>query len=85
MTVDRSHQGSGEPAVFGFIISPSDTDYLPFVPRAVYVGGSGTLAVLTAGGDIVILVGTLVGTILPIRVIKVFATGTTASNLVGFY
>lgn len=85
MTVDRSLQGSGEPAVFAFPISPSDADYLPFVPRAVYVGGSGNLAVMTAGLDIVVLVGVAVGSVLPVRVIKVFATGTTATNLVGFY
>lgn len=83
--LDRSGQGSGEPAVFAFNMSPSDLAYQPFLSRAVYVGGGGNLAILTAGGDIVILVAVVAGTVLPIRVAKVFATGTTASNLVGFY
>ena len=83
--IDRSGQGSGEPAVFAFPISPSDVSYLPYLPRAIYVGASGNLAVLTAGGDIVILAAAVAGSILPIRVVKVFATGTTASSLVGFY
>lgn len=83
--IDRSGQGSGEPAVAGFLINPSDTEYLPFVPRAVYVGVSGNLAIMMYTGDILILTGVVAGSVLPIRVVKVFSSNTTASNLVGFY
>ena len=83
--IDRSGQGSGEPAVFGFNISPSDVSYLPFVPRAIYVGGSGDVALMMPGGDIVLLTGTVQGSVLPVRAVKVFSTGTTATNLVGLY
>jgi len=83
--IDRAGQGSGEPAVFGFNINLSDIDYLPFVTRAIYVGGSGNVALMTFGQDIVIFVGAVAGTILPIRAVKVFATNTTAVNLVGLY
>lgn len=83
--IDRSGQGSGEPANAGFNIGLSDTNYLPFVPRAVYIGASGNLAVMLVSGDIVILVGVVAGTILPIRIVKAFSTGTTAGNLVGLY
>ena len=82
---DRTGNGSGAPATFGFLISPSDNQYLPVVPRAVYVGGSGNVAVLLYGGDVVIFVGAVAGTILPIRPAKVFSTSTTATNLVGLY
>ena len=83
--IDRSGQGSGEPAVFGFNIAPSDVQYLPFVPRAIYVGGSGDVAIMMPGGDIVLLTGAVQGSVLPVRAIKVFFTGTTATNLVGLY
>lgn len=82
---DRSGQGSGEPALGGFIISPSDGAYLPTVPRAIYVGGAGNLAFMTIRGEVLIFVGVVAGTIIPVRAVKVFSTNTTASNLVGLY
>jgi hypothetical protein len=85
MIKDVSGQGVGQPAIAGFNIGPNDVSYLPFIPRAVYVGGQGNLAVMMFDGSIIMLAGVVAGTLLPIRVLKVFATGTTASNLVGLY
>lgn len=83
--IDKSHQGSGEPAVAGFVISPDDLSTLPFVPRAIYVGGSGDIAAMLFTGDIIVFTNAVAGTVLPLRVVKVFRTGTTATNLIGLY
>jgi hypothetical protein len=85
MVMDRSGQGSGEPAIAGFTIGPSDAQYLPYVTRALYVGNAGNIAVLMFDGSIIVFTNAVAGTILPIRVVKIFNTGTTASNLVGLF
>lgn len=61
-------------------VTPSDTADLPFISRAVYVGTPGDLHVLTLEGQDVTykdLTGTKV-----LRVARVFATGTTASDII---
>ncbi|HBY59942.1 MAG TPA: hypothetical protein DEH78_08965 [Solibacterales bacterium] len=69
-------------------VTPSDSTTFSPVPRALYVGGTGDLTVIGAGDD----TGTPVtfstvpaGTLLPIAVSKVMATGTSASNIVAVY
>lgn len=47
--------------------------------RALYVGGAGDIAVVMKNGDEVTFSGVAAGTLLPIRVTKVKATGTTAT------
>ena len=69
----------------GFAITPSNTDDLPNVTTAIYVGGAGALAVILADGTELTLTAVPVGTWLWLRVMRVKATGTVASNLVGFY
>lgn len=71
------------PASHGFSISPNDTTDLPQATRAVYVGADGDLAVVMVSGATVSFQALMGGTLLPIRVSKVLATGTTAGALVG--
>lgn len=71
------------PAARAQAITPSDSVDLPVATRAVYIGGAGNLRVETQGGDIVTFSGLPGGFILPVRVARVFATGTTATNLIG--
>ncbi len=66
------------------VVVPSDTAGLP-QPGTIYVGGAGNLKVLTEGDDEVTFAGVIKGTILPVQVKKVFATGTTATNLLVTY
>lgn len=66
-------------------ITPHDTNLLPVITRAIYVGGTGSLKVKTADGNDVTFPVVPVGTILPIRAQQVFFTGTGASNLVALY
>ena len=66
-------------------ITPHDTNLLPTISRSIYVGGTGAVKVKTADGNDVTFPAVPVGTILPIRAQQVFATGTTATNLVSLY
>lgn len=82
---DFSGDGNGNPAIYAFTISPSDSIELAAYPRAIWVGGAGNLALVTTGGSTVTLEGIVAGTLLPIRAKKVLSTGTTATLLVGLY
>lgn len=76
------------PAGGAFAITKSDTtnfhtDTGAVVPRALYVGTTGTLTVVTAEGETVAFVSAL--GVIPIRVHQVLSTGTDASDIVGMY
>lgn len=74
------------PAVHGFAVTPSNSTVFTSPTRAVWVGGAGNLAVMMDGDSVAVtLVGVTVGTMLPISVIQVMATSTTATNIVGLY
>jgi hypothetical protein len=77
--------GLGAPARGGFAVTPSDTVDLPRETRALYVGVSGDLSLVTADGSPVTLGGIPGGSLLPVRATRVKATGTTADQLVGLY
>lgn len=62
------------------VVVPSDTNDLPFVSRAIYVGTPGDVHVLTQGGQD-ITYKALSGTKI-LRVERIFATGTTASDII---
>lgn len=51
----------------------------------LYIGTGGSLRVLTVAGQDVLFTGVLGGTFLPVQVLKVFSTNTTASNLVALW
>lgn len=51
----------------------------------VYVGGAGDVKVKTAGGDDVTFSGITAGTFMPVQVIRVFSTGTTATNMIALW
>ena len=65
----------------GAAIVPSDTTLLNV--RGIYVGVTGNISLLTAGGNAITLTAVLAGTILPIETSRINATGTTATSLVG--
>lgn len=62
-------------------VTPSDTAGNTF--DSLYVGGAGDVAVDTADGTTVTFSGVVAGTVLPIRVTRVWATGTTATLILG--
>jgi hypothetical protein len=51
----------------------------------IYVGGAGAIEVTTAGGDRVIFAGLLAGQFIPVQVIKVWSSGTNATNLLALW
>jgi hypothetical protein len=51
----------------------------------LYIGTGGNLRVLTASGQDVVFANTVGGTFLPVQVLKVFSTGTAASDLVALW
>lgn len=66
-------------------ITPNDTNDLSEIPRALRVGTGGTLVVLAIDDTVPItLLNVADGETIAIMVRKVFATGTTATGIVGF-
>ena len=51
----------------------------------LYVGTAGNLKVTTVAGDDVTFIGVNTGAFFPVQVKKVFATGTTASNVIALW
>lgn len=76
-------EGLTAPARHGFDITPADGADLGELTRALYVGGAGNVTLVMASGAEVTLAGLLAGSLLPLRVRRVKATGTTATALVG--
>jgi hypothetical protein len=82
----QNENATQAPATNAFAVTPHDSTELTFTTRALYVGGAGNVVVRLSGDAAnVTLVGVVAGTILPIRVILVPATGTTATNIIGLY
>jgi hypothetical protein len=73
------------PAQHGFAITPADGTDLPSETRGLWVGASGDLVLVLASGDEVTIAGVPGGTLLPLRIRRIRATGTGASQLVGLY
>ena len=72
-------------------VTPSDTINIPSITGGtnngcvLYVGGYGDVKVDTIGGDTVTFVGVNGGTFFPVQVLRVYATGTTATNIIALW
>ncbi len=75
-------------------VTPSNTVDIPSVSTqdgagnngcVLYVGGAGDIKVTTAGGDTVVFVGLLAGMFVPVQVLRVWATDTTATDIVALW
>ena len=75
--------GLESPARHAFVVTPDDDADLIETTRGVYVGGAGALAIVMQSGAEVTLSGIAAGTILPLRIQRIKATGTTATAIVG--
>ena len=71
-----------DPSSLYVAITPSDTTDLANVANSIYIGGSGDLTVLRMDGVSVVFKAVPQGGMLPIRVSRVMATGTSATFLV---
>ena len=77
--------GETFPANRAVAITASDSDELDNVTRAIYVGSTGDLKVVTLGGDTIVFKSLPAGALLPVRAKQVLSTGTTASDLVALW
>jgi hypothetical protein len=76
---------SVEPVYGAVAVATSDVADLPLAPtRSIYVGVSGDVKVDLVSGDTVTFKAAPVG-VLPLRVKRVYATGTTATNILALY
>lgn len=75
-------------------VTPSNTVDIPSVSTqdgsgnngcVLYVGTGGTLKVTTIGGDEVTFTGIVSGTFVPVQVLRVWATGTSAQNIIALW
>lgn len=73
------------PAREGAAVTPNDLTDLTVLPRALYVGQGGAVAVNLAGGQNLVFAGVQGGTVLPVRAQRVLATGTTAASIVALW
>ena len=73
------------PCENGEAVTPHDENELAVVSRALYVGTGGDLVVALASGTTLTLPNVQDGSLLPVRVRRVNATGTTATGIVSLY
>lgn len=78
-------KGYTTPATDGAQVTPDDSNDLGYVTRAVYIGGAGDVHVTLKYGAEITLRGVGAGTVLPIRVSRVWASNTTATDLVALW
>lgn len=84
-TIDKfeSHAPSETgPVTDAVAVSPSDTVDLAYMTRALHIGTPGDLRVDTADGSTVTFVNIAAGWH-PVRVTRIWATGTTAADIIG--
>lgn len=74
-----------DPLERAYAVTPNDSADLSNYTRAIHVGGIGDLRVTTVRGDTVTLKNVIPGAPYPIRVRRIFATGTTATDIVALY
>lgn len=75
--------GLTSPAQDAGPITPSDAAPLARATRAIYLGTAGDLRVQMVSGAVAVFAAVPAGTLLPLRVQQVYATGTTAGGIVG--
>jgi hypothetical protein len=73
------------PAERAAAVTPNDSTDLPISSRGLWVGGGGSIVIITTKGDEVTLAGVPGGSLLPIRAARVKATGTTATSIVALW
>ena len=70
------------PSYGGTDVTPNDSTDLTTYARALYIGVGGNLKVTTLRGSTLTFIGVGSGSILPVAVRRVWATGTAASSII---
>lgn len=67
-------------------VTPADGSDLTTTQALIYIGVGGDVKVDCSGsGDAIVFKNCIAGTVLPVKVDRVYSTGTTATNLVALY
>ena len=77
--------GLKEPVIDAVAVTPSDVTDLTYMTRRIYVGGAGDVTVVMKSGNTITFKAVPTGTVLEVRVSRIKATGTTATNIVALY
>ena len=75
---------ASDPAHHAVAVNPNNSADLPAATTPIFIGGSGNLRVTMLGGELVTFTGLPAGWH-PIRVTRVWATNTTATNIVAVW
>lgn len=77
----------GTPAAALVAVTPSDTvDLAAGIAKALWIGGAGNVRVIAENDTVAItLTAAAAGQLIPLRVKRVLATGTTATSIVAFF
>jgi len=73
------------PARDAVAVVPNDSTDLSVLPRALFIGQTGDVSAVLAGGQSLVFRNVQAGSILPVRAVRVNATGTTATDLVALW
>lgn len=84
-TADGEGYALDSPAAHAAVVVPNNTTNLASDTRAIFVGGAGNINLRTVGGEDVLFTGVVAGTVLPIRARRIYATNTTATNMVAMW
>ena len=79
---DQNSPGLNGPCRDGFAVTPNDGADLAVAARRLYIGGAGALKIKTIDGNDLVFGAVTAGTVLPWGALRVYATGTTATNIV---
>jgi hypothetical protein len=72
------------PATHGLLITPSDGANLAFSTRHIYIGNTGNVNCIFVGDTAnTVIPFAPSGAQFPYRIVKIWASGTTATNIVG--
>ena len=89
MAIDKfSGYGDGlsSPASNAASVTPNDGVDLAYTSRGLHVGGGGDIAVYMPGGTTAVVFKSVAsGSLIPIRVDRVLAAGTTATDIVAVW
>ena len=79
---DRALDAVTSPARDALPVAPDDAVPLPRLPKALLVGGAGTLTLRAVDGSADVALSVVAGQLVPIRASHVRATGTSATQIV---
>lgn len=84
-TFQNNARGLSSPLERFYAVTPNDGADLAFFCRGIILGVAGDVKVTDMDGNAVVLPSLAAGVVHPIRAKRIWATGTTATNIVAGY